>query len=57
MPKIPPKRQTARVFTTDKRQVVRPAHEWPAGYVKSFTGVPEDFARPAQGKADKRQKL
>jgi hypothetical protein len=57
MPRIAPKRQTARVFTTGKSQAVRPAHEWPAGYVKSFTGVPDDFARPAQGKVDKRQTL
>lgn len=37
--------------------ILEPAHEWPAGYVESFAGVPEDFERPAQGKVEKRRKL
>jgi hypothetical protein len=30
------------------------AHGWPEGYVKSFTGVPDDFSRPPQGEVEKR---
>ena len=37
--------------------VVEPAHEWPDGYVESFAGLPEDFTRPAQGKAEERTSL
>ena len=37
--------------------ILEPADEWPEGYVASFAGVPEDFARPAQGEVEKRRKL
>ena len=37
--------------------ILEPMHEWPAGYVESFAGVPEDFERPSQGRVDKRRKL
>ena len=37
--------------------ILEPADEWPEDYVKSFSGVPDDFARPPQGKAEKRAKL
>lgn len=63
MTKTSSKRQTARVFTTGTGRVVcgsvilEAIREWPAGYVESFTGVPEDFERPPQGKVEKRRKL
>ncbi|MBV9071429.1 MAG: AbrB/MazE/SpoVT family DNA-binding domain-containing protein [Acidobacteria bacterium] len=37
--------------------ILEPVHEWPAGYVESFAGVPADFERPAQGSVEKRRKL
>jgi antitoxin VapB len=37
--------------------ILEPVREWPAGYVDSFAGVPEDFRRPAQGDVEKRRKL
>ena len=37
--------------------ILEPTQEWPEGYVDSFTGVPEDFERPAQGTVEKRRKL
>lgn len=37
--------------------ILEPAQAWPEGYVESFTGVPEDFARPPQGQIEKRRKL
>lgn len=37
--------------------ILEPIREWPAGYVESFAGVPEDFERPAQGSVEKRRKL
>jgi antitoxin VapB len=37
--------------------ILEPADEWPEDYVASFTGVPEDFARPTQGEVEKRRKL
>lgn len=30
--------------------IVEPADEWPAGYVESFAGIPDDFTRPPQGR-------
>jgi len=35
------------------RVVIEPANHWPAGYVESFTGVPDDFTRPPQGKVER----
>jgi len=37
--------------------ILEPAHEWPEGYVESFAGIPEDFARPSQGEPERREKL
>lgn len=37
--------------------ILEPANEWPEDYVESFAGIPEDFARPAQGETDRREKL
>lgn len=37
--------------------ILEPVREWPSGYVESFTGVPNDFERPAQGSIEKRRKL
>jgi antitoxin VapB len=37
--------------------ILEAADEWPEGYVESFAGVPEDFARPDQGQVEKRAKL
>jgi len=37
--------------------ILEPVHEWPAGYVESFTGVAEDFQRPPQGTVEKRRKI
>lgn len=37
--------------------ILEPARGWPAGYVESFTGVPDDFVRPPQGETDLRRKL
>ena len=34
--------------------VLAQVQKWPEGYVESFAGVPDDFCRPAQGKAGKR---
>lgn len=30
---------------------------WPEGWVESFSGMPDDFERPPQGKFEKRKKL
>ena len=48
---------TVLVHRQGKAVVVEPAHEWPDGYVESFAGVPDDFARPPQGQVDKRTSL
>ncbi len=37
--------------------ILEPAQSWPLGYVDSFTGIPDDFARPSQGEMDRRRKL
>ena len=37
--------------------IVEPANEWPVGYVESFAGIPDDFARPPHGKVEKRTPL
>lgn len=37
--------------------VLEPVREWPAGYAESFSGIPDDFERPAQGKIERRNKL
>ena len=35
--------------------ILEPADVWPEGYVESFAGIPEDFARPVHKGADKRE--
>lgn len=30
---------------------------WPEGWVESFSGMPDDFERPPQGKFEKRRKF
>jgi glycosyltransferase involved in cell wall biosynthesis len=37
--------------------VLEPPQLWPEDYVKSFSGVPDDFDRPSQGSVQKRRKL
>jgi antitoxin VapB len=37
--------------------ILEPAEAWPEGYLQSFAGVPEDFARPPQGRIDRRSDL
>jgi antitoxin VapB len=37
--------------------VLEPARDWPTGYVESFTGAPDDFRRPPQGKIERREAL
>lgn len=37
--------------------IVEPADDWPEGYIESFAGVPDGFARPPQGKVEKRTSL
>lgn len=48
---------TVLVHREGSAVILEPAREWPDGYVESFTGVPEDFQRPPQGKVEKRRKL
>ena len=37
--------------------ILEPADEWPEGYIESFAGVPDVFARPPQREVESRQKL
>jgi antitoxin VapB len=48
---------TVLVHREGQAVVVEPADEWPEGYVESFAGVPDDFARPSQGEVEKRTSL
>ena len=48
---------TVRVHREGAAVILEPVDDWPEGYVESFTGAPEDFRRPAQGKVDEREKL
>lgn len=48
---------TVLVHREGSAVVLEPAREWPADWISSFAGVPEDFARPDQGAIDKRRKL
>jgi antitoxin VapB len=48
---------TVLVRRQGRAVVVEPVHEWPEGYVESFAGVPEDFARPSQGQVERRTSL
>ena len=48
---------TVLVHRKGSAVVLEPAREWPADWVASFAGVPDDFKRPDQGTTDKRRKL
>ncbi len=48
---------TVLVRRQGRAVVVEPAYEWPEGYVESFAGVPDDFARPPQGEVEERNSL
>ena len=37
--------------------ILEPADGWPEGYVDSFSGMPDDFVRPAQGGKDRRNRF
>lgn len=37
--------------------ILEPDRGWPEGWVESFSGFPQDFERPPQGKQPKRRKL
>lgn len=49
--------ETVSVRREGKAVILEPADDWPEGYVESFTGVPDDFSRPAQSKVDRRAAL
>ena len=36
--------------------VLKPADDWPEGYVESFSTVSADFERPPQGKLQRRER-
>ena len=48
---------TVLVHREGNAVILEPVHEWPEGYVESFSGVPDDFTRPSQGPVEKRRKL
>lgn len=48
---------TVLVHREGSAVILEPSGEWPAGYVESFAGVPDDFGRPSQGDIEKRRKL
>jgi len=48
---------TVLVHREGSSVILEPVREWPAEYVKSFAGIPDDFERPAQGNLEKRRKL
>lgn len=49
--------ETVLIHREGSSVILEPVREWPAGYVESFAGLPEDFERPPQGKIEKRRKL
>jgi antitoxin VapB len=48
---------TVLVHREGSAVILEPSRDWPESYVESFTGVPDDFDRPAQRTIDKRRKL
>ncbi len=48
---------TVLVRREGRALVLEPKSEWPDGYFESFSGVPEDFERPPQGKLERRRRL
>ncbi|HET8799251.1 MAG TPA: type II toxin-antitoxin system VapB family antitoxin [Thermoanaerobaculia bacterium] len=49
--------EAVRVRREGNAVILEPLDAWPEGWVESFAGVPDDFARPRQGRIDKRRKL
>jgi antitoxin VapB len=49
--------ETVSVRREGKAVILEPANDWPEGYVESFAGVPDDLARPAQGKVERRARI
>jgi antitoxin VapB len=49
--------ESVRVRRDGHAIVLEPLDDWPVGYVASFAGVPDDFARPPEGAVDRREKL
>lgn len=49
--------ETVLIHREGSSVILEPVREWPAGYVESFAGLPDDFERPPQGKIEKRRKL
>lgn len=48
---------TVLVHREGSSVILEPGRDWPEGYVQSFSGVPDDFDRPTQGRIDRRRKL
>jgi antitoxin VapB len=48
---------TVLVHREGSSVVLEPVRDWPEGYVESFSGISDDFERPAQGSVEKRRKL
>jgi antitoxin VapB len=48
---------TVSVRREGKAVILEPANDWPEGYVESFVDVPDDLARPAQGKVERRARI
>lgn len=49
--------ETVLIHREGSAVILEPVREWPEGYVDSFAGIPDDFERPVQGKAERRRKL
>jgi antitoxin VapB len=49
--------ETVMVHREGNAVILEPVREWPDDYVDSFSGVPDDFERPAQGEVERRSKL
>ena len=49
--------ETVMVHREGNAVILEPAREWPEDYVESFTGIPDDFERPAQGKVERQRKI
>lgn len=48
---------TVLVHREGSAVVLEPTRQWPAKWIESFAGVPDDFERPQQGALEKRRKL
>jgi virulence-associated protein VagC len=47
---VRPEGDTALVRRDGNAVILEPAQGWPEDYVRSFSGMPDDFERPPQGK-------